>query len=153
MFLRHPERDALLFIRRRTEPFLGLWGLPGGRMRVGEHPSRAASREITEETSLEPRDLKITAVVSEVFRQGGEAAFQTILFLAEAEAANADFESRDEGELCWFDLDEIPGREKDVIPTDFVFVRDIYRKAAGGVYRSDMLADDGYRLESFGPEK
>ncbi len=50
----HPERpDAVLVLKRRTPPGIGLWCLPGGFIRYGEPPEEAAAREAREETGLD----------------------------------------------------------------------------------------------------
>ena len=43
----------LLLIRRATEPGLGEWSLPGGRVEAGELLAEAVVRELREETGLE----------------------------------------------------------------------------------------------------
>ncbi len=52
--LTHPERpDALVFLKRRTPPGIGLWCVPGGFIRYGEVPEIAAAREAREEVGIE----------------------------------------------------------------------------------------------------
>jgi 8-oxo-dGTP diphosphatase len=43
----------LLLIRRGTEPGLGKWSVPGGRVEPGELMAQAVVRELYEETGLE----------------------------------------------------------------------------------------------------
>lgn len=43
----------LLLIRRRNEPGLGEWSVPGGRMEPGETIQEAVVRELREETGIE----------------------------------------------------------------------------------------------------
>ncbi len=62
--LRHPvDPLAVLMLRRRTRPGIGLWCLPGGFIRYGEAPEAAAAREAREEAGIE-------AVVGPVLRAG-----------------------------------------------------------------------------------
>lgn len=45
--------DALLMVQRATEPGLGKWSLPGGRVERGELLAEALVREVLEETGVE----------------------------------------------------------------------------------------------------
>ncbi len=44
--------DEVLLLKRNTEPLKGHWGLPGGRVELGETPKQAAIRELKEETGI-----------------------------------------------------------------------------------------------------
>ena len=40
-------------VKRKFEPFVGDWCLPGGFIEAAEHPAESAAREVFEETGLE----------------------------------------------------------------------------------------------------
>ena len=44
---------SLLLVRRATEPSIGRWSLPGGRVEAGESIIAALVREVREETGLD----------------------------------------------------------------------------------------------------
>jgi 8-oxo-dGTP diphosphatase len=52
VFAMRADDLALLLIRRKDEPFKGLWALPGGYVNENESLDRAAARELAEETGL-----------------------------------------------------------------------------------------------------
>jgi len=45
-----PRKGGLVFVRRKFEPFAGMWSLPAGFMEYGEGPETTAKREVLEET-------------------------------------------------------------------------------------------------------
>lgn len=47
--------DRVLLVKRANPPSVGLWCIPGGKVRFGETLQRAAQREILEETGIEIR--------------------------------------------------------------------------------------------------
>lgn len=47
-----PHDDGLVLVKRKFEPFVGWWCLPGGFMESAEHPEESAIREVYEETGL-----------------------------------------------------------------------------------------------------
>lgn len=61
LYVHHPDRS---------------WEFPGGKLEPGETRPQAATREVREETGLEPDDLTLIAKMRDVFRDGtmeGEA--------------------------------------------------------------------------------
>src|ERR1043166_1929808 len=56
----HPRtNDVLIF---RTHKWSGLWGIPGGKVRVGEPCIDALRRELKEETNLDVNDIEFVLV-------------------------------------------------------------------------------------------
>lgn len=52
VFTVHADDLAVLLIQRKDDPFKGAWALPGGFVNENESLTRAASRELYEETGL-----------------------------------------------------------------------------------------------------
>ena len=51
----HPR---VLLIRRKAEPFAGMWAIPGGFIEIDEPLEVAARRELKEETGMEVEQLE-----------------------------------------------------------------------------------------------
>lgn len=94
------ERDGrYLMLRRRKEPFRGLWTAPGGKVEPGEAPDEAIRREIREETGLTLQRLELRLVTAET---GPHPAYNWLLFLFRGTAAPGPPRAGVEGELRWF---------------------------------------------------
>ncbi len=60
--------NRILLVQRATEPGRGLWGIPGGLVKLGEKVSDAAIREVQEETGLTVKIEGIFDVVDYISR-------------------------------------------------------------------------------------
>ena len=77
------REGRILLIRREDN---GLWALPGGMAEVGETPSEAAVRELSEEANVEGRAARLLALVdSRLWRSRSKTHFYLPVFLVEVE--------------------------------------------------------------------
>ncbi len=53
VFVFNKDGTSLLFIKREKKPYIGFYLPPGGHIEEGEHPVKAAMREVKEETGLD----------------------------------------------------------------------------------------------------
>lgn len=60
-----PSEGGVVLIRRGTDPYEGMWALPGGFVEVGETVEDAAVREAKEETNLDVELERLVGVYSE----------------------------------------------------------------------------------------
>jgi 8-oxo-dGTP diphosphatase len=60
-----PSEGRVVLIRRASEPYIGLWALPGGFVEVGETVEQAALREAAEETGLALELARLVGVYSD----------------------------------------------------------------------------------------
>lgn len=60
-----PSEGGVVLIRRGTDPYEGMWALPGGFVELGETVENAAAREAKEETNLDVELERLVGVYSE----------------------------------------------------------------------------------------
>jgi 8-oxo-dGTP diphosphatase len=58
------DRRRILLVKRRIEPFKGLWSLPGGYVEYGETVEDALKREVKDECGISIRPSKIVGIYS-----------------------------------------------------------------------------------------
>ncbi|TET36583.1 MAG: NUDIX domain-containing protein [Planctomycetota bacterium] len=117
--------DEFLLIRRREPPFVGLWGMPGGKIRPGEHPADAAGREILEETGCSLTNLRCLGTVSEFLIEAGVSYAHLMIHLFRASTADEAVSESREGELSWRARKTIVAAPPDMIPSDVRMLSDI----------------------------
>ena len=103
------DDGRLLMIQRGTEPDLGRWSLPGGRVELGETDEEAAVREVREETGLDVEVIgEAVGGVELLIPFGGVAA--VVDFLCRP-AADADLDAvragDDAADVGWFTPAEV----------------------------------------------
>jgi 8-oxo-dGTP diphosphatase len=103
-----PMDGGLVLVKRKFEPYVGDWCLPGGFIEAIEHPAESAAREVLEETGLviaEPRLIDATTP--------GYGINVVILFYV-AKAVGGKMEAGD-------DASEVGAFTKDQLPTNVAF--------------------------------
>lgn len=60
-----PTEEGVILIRRGSDPYKGMWALPGGFVEVGETVENAAVRETKEETNLDVELERLVGVYSD----------------------------------------------------------------------------------------
>jgi 8-oxo-dGTP diphosphatase len=129
--------DGKVLLQKKARGFgEGKWNPPGGKLKFAESPERAAVREVNEETGLEVKDLKNVGVLN-IIDEGGRA-FSVYVFITE------DFSgvpvNKGEGELKWFDANNIPTDEMwDDVAIWFPHVM------KGKKFRGDILYSKGFK--------
>lgn len=109
------RQGRVLLTRRAREPHKDLWELPGGYVDRGEHPTRAAVREIREELGI---DVVLTGLVTTSLEESPNG--ETLVITAYEGITDVEEPDPDPGEVSewrWFERDAIPermaGRDRD----------------------------------------
>jgi 8-oxo-dGTP diphosphatase len=102
------QDDRVLLGRRAKDPFAGEWEVPGGFVERGEHPARAAVREVREELGI---DITLTGLVGIYLEPTprGES-LQVTVYEATTTATTCQPDPAEVTEWAWFPRAEIPDR-------------------------------------------
>jgi 8-oxo-dGTP diphosphatase len=68
------DQGRTVLIRRGTEPLLGEWSIPGGKIEIGETLEEAVRRELREETGLEVCVLELIELFDRIYPDEGSAS-------------------------------------------------------------------------------
>jgi 8-oxo-dGTP diphosphatase len=102
------DRKVLL-IKRKWDPYEGMWAFPGGHVDEGETSLEAAVRELKEETGivLKASALKLLGVFDAPGRDP-RGRYVTVAYLATLPQAIAPKASDDAADARWWHLDALP---------------------------------------------
>lgn len=140
----------ILLIRRRRGDYVGLWGLPGGKVKKDEHLSRAALREIAEEAGIEAEFKGYLGLVSEHLKEDGKVTQHFLLHLCELTPRTTVIARNGEGTLGWFRRDEIASMGDQIIPSDFLIIQRMVNSRDKTYYNCVLKkSGSGYTLEAF----
>jgi len=102
----HNEKNQVLFIKRKNDPFKNHLSLPGGFVNYGERIEDALRREVKEETSLNIEPLEILGVYSDPNRDPRGHIMSTVfvcLIMDNLKGKAGD----DASDICWVSLNDI----------------------------------------------
>jgi len=100
--------EHLLMIRRGTEPGLGMWSLPGGRVEAAESVVSTVLRELQEETGLEGLCGELLGWVE---RSGVSQHYVILNFRVTVLGCAEPVAGDDADEARWISLEEVSGTD------------------------------------------
>lgn len=102
------RRPRVLLIRRKHEPFVGKWAIPGGFVDMDEALEDAARRELQEETGVRADKLEQLATFGDPGRDP-RARTISVVYLARIDADKVQAEANDDAaEVGWHLLSRLP---------------------------------------------
>lgn len=99
------RHDRVLLTKRDIEPLRGYWGLPGGRIDLGETVPHAARRELFEETGIDHRCLKEVPGVFDFGVEGKQTVEIVYCGLVADDSVKIDSES---SAYMWAGISQLP---------------------------------------------
>jgi 8-oxo-dGTP diphosphatase len=102
------DRPRVLLIRRKHEPFAGMWAMPGGFVDMDETLEASARRELWEETSVRMEALEQLRTFGDPGRDPRGRTI-SVVFLGRVDAEALQPRAADDAaEVGWHRLDELP---------------------------------------------
>ena len=130
------DGNRILLIKRVKFPFVGLWAMPSGKVKPGEHIEETAVREIKEETNIDTDFEELLGVISEHVVEGGKLIGHFILFLSKMNPRHTNHKTMEEGEVQWFNLNEIEKQRGMIVPSDYLMIKNMVLRKNGKLFRS-----------------
>jgi 8-oxo-dGTP diphosphatase len=121
------NKEKILLIKRKNEPFQDKWALPGGFVEYGEKVEDAVVREVFEETGLKTKIIDLIGIYSDPDRDP-RGHVVSIVYLLKMEAGIIKG-SDDAIEAKFFDMDKLPDLSFD----HNIIIRDIIRRVDNDV--------------------
>jgi len=137
--------EGILLVKREKPPFAGQWGLPGGKVKYGEHLDGASVREVTEETGVSCRFQGFTGAVTEVIISRGQPQMHYLLLVCRLAPESTEVRGSAEGPARWFRLAELA--DIDMIPSDRLMLERLVLAKAGQRYYRCEVTTTGSRYE------
>jgi len=134
--------NKILLIKRLKGDYMGLLGLPGGKVEKNEHLSEAAVREIVEESGIEARFKSHLGFVSEHLIEGENIIQHFLLHICELEPITTEITKNQEGNLAWFGMEDMNSLENQIIPSDFMII-DKFVRNKGKTYFNSIIEKVG----------
>jgi len=144
------QNNKVLFIKRKKGDYIGLWGLPGGKIEKKEYLSEASEREILEEVGIMAKFEKFLGLVSEHLVEKGKILKHFLLYLCQLSPQSFQPSCKGEEESRWFDLEEIEKKKREIIPSDFLMIEKIIKNKEGVYYNCIIeKINDNFVLKEF----
>lgn len=132
------DQDKVLLIKRERGDFVGLWGLPGGKVEECEHIDKAIEREIQEELGLQLKFSKLLGTATEIMHDKNATS---ILYCCELAMEGKQEISNPEFQYKWFSKEELMNSET-IIESDKVMINNFYYNKTENYLKLDCDRDE-----------
>jgi len=140
------SKDRVLLITRDKEPFMGMLGLPGGKIKPYENMSQAAVREIEEETGIKTEFDSGLGIISQQLKQGSLNIDNLLIHMCMLVPKSTKITK--EG-ADWYPLKNLARIKKKMMPMDYAVLKKILPKPGGYYDCCIEKHDNEYHLAKF----
>lgn len=134
------EKNNFLFINRIKPPYVGYWGMLGGKIKENEEHFNAAIRELEEESGIVAEGRFLGKCHEKIF-SNNELKYEFEIyfyhFIIEDREINHD---SGEGELKWFHINEFENIR--IIPSDISMINNFLNSKMKNAF-SLVMEDEG----------
>lgn len=125
-------------------------GLAWWKNREKEHLEKAAQREILEECGINTDFIKFNGLISEHLIEGEEILQHFLLHICTLKPLSNKIKNTDEGELKWFELDNLKSFKEEIIPSDFLIIERMIKASEKNYFNCIIeKKSDNYFLKMF----
>lgn len=132
------NEDKVLLIKRERGDFIGLYGLPGGKVEECEHIDTAIEREINEELGLKLKFNQLLGTATEIMHDKNST---TILYCCELLMDINQKISNPEFEYKWFSKQELINSNS-IIESDKIMIKSFYNSKEANYIKLDCYRDE-----------
>lgn len=108
ILLKKSSQTDILLIKRKHDPFMGKWALPGGFVEIDEDLEEGAKRELIEETGIDNIQIKQFKTYGKPGRDPRGRTISVVYSGYVEETENNIKAGDDAVEVSWFDLGNLP---------------------------------------------
>lgn len=131
------NEDKILLIKRERKDFIGLWGLPGGKVEECEHIDSAIKREFREELGLDVNFNKLLGIATEIMHDTNSTS---LLYCCELLINGCQEISNPEFKYKWFSKDEL-SKCSEIIDSDKVMINSFLYNKTTNYIKLDCYRD------------